>query len=197
MWFERARHKSKREVELLVATLNPKPDVPSIVRKLPTLIALPAQPVPPSRREETATPDVSAPIATPRCVPPEPRPSEVKPLAPERFKIQFTVSRDTYERLRHAQNLLRHVVPDGDPAIIFERALTLLVAELERTRTGKAGASPHCLGSEPDFSSHSSRGETNCVAARQRAVRLQWCTRSVHRNWVPRVSPRRSVCRRR
>jgi hypothetical protein len=32
----RARHKSKREVELLVATLHPQPDVPSAVRKLPT-----------------------------------------------------------------------------------------------------------------------------------------------------------------
>ncbi|HKP57873.1 MAG TPA: hypothetical protein VJV78_14170 [Polyangiales bacterium] len=32
---ERARTKSKREVEALVAELAPKPDVPSVVRKLP------------------------------------------------------------------------------------------------------------------------------------------------------------------
>jgi hypothetical protein len=36
---EHARHKSKREVELLVATLHPRPDVPSAVRKLPSTIA--------------------------------------------------------------------------------------------------------------------------------------------------------------
>src|SRR5918994_6120266 len=32
-----ARHKSKRDVELLVAQLRPQPDVPSVVRKLPAL----------------------------------------------------------------------------------------------------------------------------------------------------------------
>jgi hypothetical protein len=31
----RARHQSKREVELLVAALHPQPDVPSVIRKLP------------------------------------------------------------------------------------------------------------------------------------------------------------------
>jgi 5-methylcytosine-specific restriction endonuclease McrA len=62
------------------------------------------------------------------------RPAEVKALAPERYKIQVTVSRETYEKLRRAQDLLRHAVPNGDPAIIVERALGLLVAELERTK---------------------------------------------------------------
>ena len=61
----------------------------------------------------------------------------MKPIAPERYKVQFTVSRETYEKLRHAQDLLRHAVPNGDPGIIFERALTLLVADLERTRIAK------------------------------------------------------------
>jgi hypothetical protein len=52
------------------------------------------------------------------------------------IKIPFTVSRETYEKLRRAQDLLRHSVPNGDPAIIFERALALLVTELERTKIG-------------------------------------------------------------
>ena len=60
--------------------------------------------------------------------------SEMTPLTPERFKIQFTVSRETRERLRHAPNLMRHTLPSGDPAVIFERALALLVADHERTK---------------------------------------------------------------
>ena len=44
-------------------------------------------------------------------------PAEVKPIAPERYKIQFTVSREAYEKLRRVQDLLRHTVPNGDPAI--------------------------------------------------------------------------------
>ena len=40
---ERARFKGKREIELIVAELAPKPDVPSVVRKLPSpAIAQPA-----------------------------------------------------------------------------------------------------------------------------------------------------------
>ena len=38
---------------------------------------------------------------------------------------------------RRVQDLLRHTVPNGDPAVIFERALRLLIADLERTRMGK------------------------------------------------------------
>ena len=124
----RARHKSKREVELVVATLNPQPDAPSLARKLPT----PAAPAsPPAAAKEPVKHGVLT-SATPPA-----RPLEVKPIAPERYKIQFTVSRETYEKLRRAQDLLRHRVPSGDPAMIFERALGLLITELERTRIGK------------------------------------------------------------
>lgn len=88
---ERARHKSKREVELLVAVLNPRPDVRSMVRKLPTPAALS---MPAAELQETAKPSVSTSIEAP-SVAPTPRPAEVKPIAPERYKIQFTVSRET------------------------------------------------------------------------------------------------------
>jgi 5-methylcytosine-specific restriction endonuclease McrA len=131
---ERARHKSRREVELLVAELNPCPDVPSMVRKIPTP-AIPERPE--ERSPDAATPDASRPLHSVPIAPLPPRPTEVKPLAPERYKIQFTVSRETYNQLRRAQDLLRHAVPNGDPAIVFERALALLLAELERTRTGQ------------------------------------------------------------
>ena len=126
-----ARHKSKREVEELVARLRPKPDVPAAVRKLP-------------ERQPAAAASVRDAIAPSKCevpsnygcvelTPPRP-PAEVKPLAPERYKIQFTVSRETYQQLRRAQDLMRHTIPDGDPGVLFERALALLVRELEKTK---------------------------------------------------------------
>lgn len=68
---------------------------------------------------------------------PPPSPSRfavVTPLAPERYKVQFTVSRDTHDKLRRAQDLLRHSIPNGDPAAIFDRALTLLLADLEHAK---------------------------------------------------------------
>jgi hypothetical protein len=66
--------------------------------------------------------------------PPPNRLAAVTPLAPERYKLQCTLSRQTYEKLRRAQNLLRHTVPDGDPAAVLDRALTLLVATLEKQK---------------------------------------------------------------
>jgi 5-methylcytosine-specific restriction endonuclease McrA len=62
----------------------------------------------------------------------------VKPLAPEQYKVQFTVGGATHDKLRRAQELLRHAVPNGDPAAIFDRALTLLIEQLERKKLAAA-----------------------------------------------------------
>jgi hypothetical protein len=60
----------------------------------------------------------------------------VAPLSAESYRIQFTASREMYEKLRRAQDLLRHQIPDGDPAAIFDRALSLLVAAAEKSKLG-------------------------------------------------------------
>ena len=62
------------------------------------------------------------------------RPAEIRMLAPERYSLRVTLSAEGHARLRRAQDLLRHQVPDGDPAVIVERALALLVERLERTK---------------------------------------------------------------
>jgi hypothetical protein len=124
----KATHKSKRDVEQIVAWLQPQPDVVASVRKLPVTRPAPAlvQPrAPESQRSATAATCVGVPSA-PRA--------EIAPLAPERYKVQFTVGRDTYEKLRRVQDLLRHRVPNGDPAVIFDRAITLLLEDLEKKK---------------------------------------------------------------
>jgi len=100
-----ARHKSKREVEHLVASLRPQAAVPSVVRKLPARVSSPAQ----GAASSTAvSPDV-APILVPTSTTEPPtRLAVVAPLAPERYKVQFTVTRETYDKLRRVQDLLRH-----------------------------------------------------------------------------------------
>lgn len=126
-----ARHKSKRDVELLVATLRPRPDVPSSVRKLPT-----RPPIMPKPQV-----DLTALVAPPAPLPlPEPvsTPAVITPLAPERYKLQVTISREAHDLLRRAQDLLRHAIPSGDPAEVVERALALLVRDLERKKLAAA-----------------------------------------------------------
>jgi hypothetical protein len=111
-----AVHKSKREVERQVAELRPVADVPSTVRKLPQRSA------PLERSELFDGTDAGSTPSTPR--------------SPKRYKVQFTITQETHDKLCHAQNLLRHSGSYIDPAVVFDRALTILIAELERTKLG-------------------------------------------------------------
>jgi hypothetical protein len=126
-----ARHKSKRDVEHLVARLRPQPAVPATVRKLPEPKV--PEPTGPAAVQSSAEEDAALMLAPP--LPPS-RPAIVTPLAPERYKVQFTVSRATHDKLRRAQDLLRHSIPNGDPAAIFDRALTVLLVDLEQAKLG-------------------------------------------------------------
>jgi hypothetical protein len=72
---------------------------------------------------------------------PQFRAAVVTPLAPDRYKLQVTVTRDTYEKLRRAQSLSRHTLAAGDVGSILDRALMLLIDDLERRRFSRV-ASP-------------------------------------------------------
>ncbi len=148
---ERARHKSKRQVEELVARLRPQPPVPSSVRRLPTASHTTAQPPVPA--EAAALPGAAAslqragdthgiaapPLPPPAPAPPRPRQGVVAPLAPERYRVQFTASAETYAKLTLAQALLRHQIPDGDLGTIVDRALTALLADLAKKKFAATG----------------------------------------------------------
>jgi len=67
--------------------------------------------------------------------------ASIAPLSPERFRVQLTVSRETHDDLRRAQDLLRREIPDGDPARIFARALKLLIEDVARRKAGSPAAS--------------------------------------------------------
>jgi hypothetical protein len=124
-----AAGKSKREVEELLVRYFPRPEVPSFVRKLPAPRALPA----PSAATPQSAP---TPLAgAPPLVQPVPaRRLVLRPLAPDRYEIRFTASAQTREKLRQAQDLLRHAIPSGDLAEVIDRALTVLLKELARKK---------------------------------------------------------------
>ncbi|HVR72393.1 MAG TPA: hypothetical protein VMT87_16265 [Vicinamibacteria bacterium] len=134
----RAGGRSRPELEALVAELAPQPDVPASVRKLPTFMstrtpaALPAQ-----IATAPAGEPVRAPAPSPVALAPSPRPL-VRASAPERYRVQFTIGPETHHKLRRIQALLRREIPDGDPGAIFDRALTLLLAKVEKTRLAGA-----------------------------------------------------------
>jgi hypothetical protein len=133
--FTAARQKSRREIEELIAALRPKPVAPMVVRKLPAVRTAPAA-APLMSATGVEEHDRAAAVAT--LPPVRVEPSRIAtPLAPDRYRLQLTVSRETHDTLRRAQALLRHAVPSGDAAEIIGRALRLLVENLERRKAAQ------------------------------------------------------------
>ncbi len=123
-----AAHRTKAELERLVAERFPRPDVPGRVEALPLgagpAAAEPAQHAP--GRVEVADEQAPGRVGVPSP------PPKLAPLAPERYALQVTISQETYEKLRYAQALLGHAVPSGDLAQVLDRSFDSLIRDLER-----------------------------------------------------------------
>ena len=151
----RAIHKTKDAIKELVAEIAPKPDVPSVVRKLPSRQApasakASARPrrssesgggktatqTPNEPRSDRAGPDsggqhCQSPPPVPAPVPE--KPAVVEPLAPARFRVQFTASAEFRDKI----NRLSALMPGVDLATIMEAAVTEKLGRLEAKRFGK------------------------------------------------------------
>src|SRR5207247_3055438 len=91
----------------------------------------------------TATPPSPAPAASPTpapSAPASPPPAVprlvVTPLSPGRCELRFTANRSTYDKFEQARDLLSHAVRDRDPGEVLDRALTLLIKDIERKKNG-------------------------------------------------------------
>jgi hypothetical protein len=115
-----AAGKSKRQIEEIAARLDPKPPIPDSVRKRPV------------RNPCTVEMTLAAP-GTPSTPRREQRPV-VAPLSEHTFKVEFTASRVLRDKLRRAQDLLRHRLPSGDIAAILEKALDSLIDKVDKER---------------------------------------------------------------
>jgi 5-methylcytosine-specific restriction endonuclease McrA len=125
-----ARHASKREVERLVACLCAQPDVPTSVRRLPSVETSPA-PDPAPFLSEAPLESSPAHVATR-----SPRRDTVAPLGVDRYLLRVTIDAHTQAKLDRARDLLRHTIPTGDLAKVLDRALTALIEQLERRKVG-------------------------------------------------------------
>ena len=74
-------------------------------------------------------------LASPRA-----RPAVVEPLAPARYKVQFTASAELHDKLERLRALMRPSVPDGDLAAIVEQAVTEKLQRLEARRFARTQA---------------------------------------------------------
>src|SRR5260221_10018590 len=139
----RASGRSRREIEALIAELAPRLDVTSSVRKLPTVTPAPKRmstatsPVPRAQAATLASPEPMPPVISPPPLLTSRRPI-IETTSPERYRVQFTIGKESHDRLRRLQALLRREIPDGDPGAIVDRALTLLLEKVEKAKIGAA-----------------------------------------------------------
>jgi 5-methylcytosine-specific restriction endonuclease McrA len=161
-----AAHRSKAQVEQLVAERFPRPDVPTLVRPIPAAgpglpasslaTAEPAMPAPASAASTAAAlqlapgpVDVKSEYKVGAPVAPAPAPvatsaaptlalarARVTPLAPGRVAFQATLDRETLELLREAQDLLSHAIPGRAEADVLKRVLRDWVAAEKRRKYG-------------------------------------------------------------
>ncbi len=125
--------------EMAVPSPAPVPSATPPAPPMPPAEPSTAPPPSPTPSAKPSTAPAAAPVHMAAATPTPPRPAVVVPLAPERFKLQLTISRRTRERLEEARDLLGHQVPDGDLAEVVDRALDLLVHELRRKKYAETG----------------------------------------------------------
>jgi hypothetical protein len=114
--------KTRGHVDMVLARLDPRPDIRTSVRRLPSALApAPIQGVAAERPAQSTT-DAE---------------SEVEQLSEYRFRIAFTASTELKEKLDWAKDLMAHSNPSRDVPTIVDRALDLLIAKLERDKFGK------------------------------------------------------------
>jgi len=146
-----ATHKTRGELEHLLAQRFPGPDLPERLQAIPSPSAPTPMAAPPApgrvdqlapERVEAIMPDQNAhghvetpepahPPAPERVEPPAPRP-KLTPLAPQRFGLQVTLDQETHDLLQHARALMSHQVPTGEIAPVIKCALQFFVEHLEK-----------------------------------------------------------------
>ncbi len=167
-----ATHKSKREIEQLVARLRPQPDAPTRIRKLPKrrercstkpesqLGPEPVEPsripVPPHARAEAEQVEMPPSVQSEESgqaadldqnsaretVPA----ARVQAISSARYKVTFTASAELRGKMDRLQELTRSSHHGGDLVAIIEEAITEKLERVETRRLGKVKLRPKSLG---------------------------------------------------
>ncbi|HEY2409553.1 MAG TPA: HNH endonuclease signature motif containing protein [Polyangiaceae bacterium] len=117
-----SKHKTRRQVDELIAARFPRPAVRAQIRRLPS-------------RSEVG----SSPLEIPEWPTPSPgaRPAQarIEPISSERYGVHFTANVTLRRKLEQARALASHRLPNGDLASVVELALDALI-EKERFSVG-------------------------------------------------------------
>lgn len=147
-----AKHKSMREIDELVAKISPRPDGRSLVRAMPHPSSAAssgtegtgrppdvgtASTISDEHAESTGIENAVAPLepwTASGTLPATNLRSLNVPLSPRRYRLHVTISQEARDDLEQLQNLLSHQIPSGDPALVVERALKLMLQETKKRK---------------------------------------------------------------
>jgi 5-methylcytosine-specific restriction endonuclease McrA len=121
---QRAKHRSMREIEALIAEISPQPDRESILRELAS------EPADAMAGES----DVAGRAVESGPIPANSLRSLTVPLSPRRYRLHVTIGQEAKDALEELRALLSHQIPNGDPAQVVEKALALLLAKTKKKR---------------------------------------------------------------
>jgi hypothetical protein len=143
----RARGKTKRELLELLASIAPRPDVKSTIRKLPErVIGSESSAAQRSARCAAASAISSVrPPSSPRAAAAGPT-ACIEPLSPTAYRLQLNATPQLKEKLELARDLMSHSNPSGDLAVVVERALDLLLSKLNKQRFGQLESASQAKG---------------------------------------------------
>ena len=143
-----AAHKSKAEIEQLLAERFPRSEILALVEAVSeaTPAEAPLQ-LSPGTVEPHARGRVDVQIEAVRPKPVEVLaridrsnpPPKVKAIAPRRYALHLTMSQEQFDKLRYAQELLSHQVAPGDIVEALERVLDTAIPHLEKVKFAATG----------------------------------------------------------
>src|SRR5207247_2233844 len=129
-----AAHRTKSEIEELLARRFPRSETLGLLAALPSSSPAPDPQLAPAQVEEPGRPDFPG-TGDRELAPAQVHPrSKLAPVAPERFLLQVTIGGSTQEKLRSAQQLPGPALPSGDLVQVLDRALDALIERLERRK---------------------------------------------------------------
>jgi len=138
--FQACRHKTRRQVDEIVARSFPRADVRPSIRRLPQPRQAESAGAPriaavseePERRLEPPPAKAAAPTP-PLPQPHNPRP-QIQPTSSERFGVHFTATSGLRDKIEQARALASHRVPTNDLAALVELAFDALIRDLLKQR---------------------------------------------------------------
>ena len=147
-----AAGKTRFELEVLLAPLSPKPDMPDRIEAIvPAPVFVAAQPPADALAPERVEAIIPNGIAHPEVAPSLPArtqslaPERVEapaargrgtPLSPRRYGFQGTWDQEGYDLYNEVRALVSHQVPSGELSLVLNAALKIAKAQLEKRKYG-------------------------------------------------------------